>query len=131
MIRLAGLLFLFAYSCTPVERPLERMQASENGHYLLNHNGQPFYWIGDTGWAMFQRLSREQVDQYLDHRAAKGFTVIQSVAFWYPHGPFEPIGPLNEANFYGHRPFEGESHDPNTSVPLTNEGGSSLMPDDY
>ena len=114
---LGVLSFLFC-TCKQSDPAPERMRVSDNGHYLVDHDDQPFYWIGDTGWAMFQRLSREQVDQYLDDRAQKGFTVIQSVAFWYPHGPFEPIGPLNEVNFYGYRPFAGSEDNPDTTQPM-------------
>lgn len=108
-----------------------RLHVSENGHYFVRSDGSPFYWIGDTGWAMFQQLTREQVDLYLDDRKEKGFTVIQSVAFWYPHGAIEPLGPLNPTNTYGHRPFPGPEDDPQTGVPLVLDGGSSLEPNDY
>lgn len=108
-----------------------RISVSENGHYLLDTNGEPFYWLGDTGWAMFQRLTRKEVDTYLDNRVKKGFTLIQSVLFWYPHGEFKPYGPLNETNAYGFRPFLGDANSPDTSAPLLEEGGSPQQPNDY
>ena len=80
---------------------------------------------------MFQRLTREEVDFYLDNRVAQGFTVIQSVAYWFPHGPFRPYGPLNESNAYGHRPFLGDSDSPQTSDPKIVIGGDSHQPNDY
>jgi hypothetical protein len=51
---------------------------SDNHRYLLK-DGQPFYWLGDTGWELFHRLSKEEADQYLKRRAEQGFTVIQAV----------------------------------------------------
>lgn len=125
------LFLLLIFSCNQSIKEKKRMSVSENGHYLIDTNGNPFYWIGDTGWAMFQRLTREQIDHYLDNRREKGFTLIQSVAFWYPHGEFKPIGPLNETNAYGSRPFTGSANSPNTSEPLLVDGGSMDDPNDY
>ena len=63
-----------------------KLQVSYNGHYIQHEDGNPFLWIGDTGWGMFQQLTREEVDQYLNSRQDLGFTVIQAVAHWSPHG---------------------------------------------
>jgi len=131
---LRTIIFLFivcAISCTRKNNEIERMTVSDNGRYLVDTDGSPFYWIGDTGWAIFQRLTREEVEDYLDDRKNKGFNVIQSVAFWYPHGEFKPLGPLNEMNAYGFRPFTGDADAPNTSEPLLAEGGSAINPNDY
>src|SRR5438105_2812671 len=49
-----------------------------NKRFLLK-NGKPFFWMGDTGWELFHRLTREEADQYLQHRSQQGFTVIQAV----------------------------------------------------
>ena len=124
------LLILFTVSCNQ-KNEVKRISISDNGHYLTDTDGKPFYWIGDTGWAMFQRLTREEVNNYLDDRSNKGFTLIQSVIFWFPHGNFKPYGPLNETNAYGFRPFTGDADSPNTSEPLLIEGGSMDDPNDY
>ncbi len=119
--------------CTS-QNPWDRhgpLRISENGHTIEHEDGQPFLWLGDTGWAMFQQLSRQEIDVYLDHRKEKGFTLIQAVAFWYPHGNDLPLGPLNAANAYGHRPFHGDAEDPDTSVPLVVTEGSPHNPNDY
>ncbi|GJM33914.1 MAG: hypothetical protein DHS20C18_29150 [Saprospiraceae bacterium] len=108
-----------------------KLEASPNGHTIQHKDGTPFLWIGDTGWGMFQQLTREEVNQYLDNRQKLGFTVIQSVAFWYPHGGGMKNGPHNAANAYGHRPFSGEETAPNTAEPLLVEGGSPDAPNDY
>jgi hypothetical protein len=108
-----------------------KLEVSSNGHYVQHADGTPFLWIGDTGWGMFQQLTREEVDQYLDSRQALGFTVIQSVAHWSPHGGGMKRSPDNAANAYGHRPFIGEENAPNTSEPLVVKGGSSVAPNDY
>jgi hypothetical protein len=51
---------------------------SSNQRYLLK-NGKPFFWLGDTGWELFHRLTKEEADRYLKRRAEQGFTVIQAV----------------------------------------------------
>jgi len=55
------------------------LKVSENGRYLVDNDGQPFFYLGDTAWELFHRLNREEADRYLENRAEKGFTVIQAV----------------------------------------------------
>ena len=62
-----------------------RLTVSENGHFLVFENGRPFFWLGDTAWLLTSRLRREEIDFYLQNRAAKGFNVIQvSVLHYWP-----------------------------------------------
>lgn len=51
---------------------------STNKRFLLKE-GKPFFWLGDTGWELFHRLSRDEADQYLKRRSEQGFTVVQAV----------------------------------------------------
>lgn len=108
-----------------------KLEVSANKHYMQHLDGTPFLWIGDTGWGMIQQLTREEIDQYLDSRQELGFTVIQSVAFWFPHGGGIEMGPHNAASAYGFRPFTGGEDSPNTSEPMLVDGGNSLEPNDY
>src|SRR2546425_7309497 len=55
-----------------------KLKVSPNGRYFVDQNGKPFFYLGDTCWLPFQRPNREEVDEYLRDRAAKGFTVIQA-----------------------------------------------------
>jgi Protein of unknown function (DUF4038)/Putative collagen-binding domain of a collagenase len=55
-----------------------KLKVSSNGRYFIDQDGKPFFYLGDTCWLLFQRLNREEVDEYLKDRAAKGFTVIQA-----------------------------------------------------
>lgn len=50
-----------------------------NNHRFLLKDGNPFFWLGDTGWELFHRLNREEADTYLKKRSEQGFTVIQAV----------------------------------------------------
>jgi Protein of unknown function (DUF4038)/Putative collagen-binding domain of a collagenase len=57
-----------------------RLQVAPNHRYLQFTDGTPFFYLGDTAWELFHRLTREEADRYLEDRARKGFTVIQAVA---------------------------------------------------
>lgn len=72
--------FLFISACFCVQsqtKALPYLKVSGNGHYLVKENGDPFFWLGDTGWLLLQKLNHQDVDKYLDDRKAKGFNVIQ------------------------------------------------------
>jgi hypothetical protein len=76
----------------------ERLIVSSNGRHLQRESGKPFFYLGDTAWALFHRLNREEADRYLQDRAKKGFSVIQAVALPELRG-------LEEPNAYGHLPL--------------------------
>ncbi len=57
----------------------KRLKVSENGRYLIDEDGAPWFYLGDTAWELFHRLNREEADYYLETRAAQGFTAIQAV----------------------------------------------------
>lgn len=71
---------------------------SDNRRFLQHADGRPFFYLGDTAWELFHRLSREEVETYLEDRRSKGFTVIQSVAL-------AEQGGLSVPNAYGHLPL--------------------------
>lgn len=73
-------------------------QVSSDGRMLLDRDGRPFFYLGDTAWELFHRLNREEAVRYLDDRAGKGFTVIQAVALAELDGHTVP-------NPYGHLPL--------------------------
>lgn len=58
---------------------LKPLRVSGNRRYLETADGAPFFWLGDTAWELFHRLSREDAELYLRTRAGQGFTVIQAV----------------------------------------------------
>jgi hypothetical protein len=58
---------------------LPRIQVHPNGRFLMQADGRPFFWLADTGWELFHRLTREEARHYLANRSQKGFTVIQAV----------------------------------------------------
>lgn len=72
---------------------------SEDHSHLIDKNGKPFIWIGDTAWELFHKLNREEADEYLENRAAKDFTIIQAVVLAENDG-------LRKPNPYGAVPFK-------------------------
>lgn len=76
-----------------------RLKVTPDGHYLQYEDGTPFFWLGDTGWELFHRLTLEEIKKYLDNRAAKGFNVIQVVALAEFNG-------LKRPNQYGELPLK-------------------------
>ena len=75
------------------------LQVSDSHRYLVTEKGDPFFWLGDTGWEMLHRLDREEMDHYMRNRAGKGFTVIQTVIL-------SEIDGLTFPNMEGNLPFE-------------------------
>lgn len=64
---------------------------------MVQHDGTPFFWMGDTAWQLFVKLDRRDAALYLEDRARRGFTVIQAgIITWDGNIP----------NAYGHRAFD-------------------------
>lgn len=69
-----------------------------NRRYLVTEKNEPFFYLGDTAWELFHRLTREEAETYLKDRASKGFTVIQAVVL-------AELDGLRVPNAYGHIPL--------------------------
>jgi hypothetical protein len=57
---------------------LSPLKVSGDGHILVDAQGRPFFWLGDTAWNLFSRLNEGEAARYLKHRRRQGFTVIQA-----------------------------------------------------
>lgn len=53
------------------------MKLEAKGCYLYE-DGKPFFWLGDTAWLLFEKLSSDEIKYYLSDRAEKGFNVVQA-----------------------------------------------------
>jgi hypothetical protein len=82
-----------------------QVQVSANGRFLTTQDGKPFFWLGDTDWELFHRLTREEAEAFLDTRRQQGFNVIQAVALAEFNG-------LHQPNRYGDLPLLND--DPTT-----------------
>ena len=82
------------------------LRVSDNQRYLVHEDGRPFFYLADTAWELFHRLTRQEAETYLRDRAAKGYTAIQAVALAEMDG-------LTLPNAYGHLPL----HDSDPTKP--------------
>jgi hypothetical protein len=67
--------------------------------YLVDAAGTPFLMQGDSPWSLMVQLTREQVDQYLDDRRARGFNtlLVNLIEHKFSNNP--------PKNVYGNGPF--------------------------
>lgn len=79
-------------------QPLPKLKVSDNQRFLVTDGGKPFFYLADTAWELFHRLDRQQAVQYLDVRAAQGYTAIQAVAL-------AELAGLADPNAYGKLPL--------------------------
>lgn len=91
---------LFAVICCCPAICLAQIGVSQSDTYLISKkDGKPFFWLADTGWELFHRLTREEANHYLKVRKKQGFNVIMSVALAEMDG-------IRKPNRYGDVPFE-------------------------
>lgn len=83
-----------------MEKPMQRLRVSENRRFLVQEDGIPFYWLGDTAWELFHKLNRAEILFYLATRAEQGFTVVQAVAL------AELDETYGKGNAYGKEPLQ-------------------------
>ena len=100
LLAIVGLIAATAGTALVAQRPaaLQALRVSDNKRFLVTDDGRPFFWLGDTAWELFHRLTREDAIRYLTNRAMLRFTVIQAVALAEFDG-------LDAPNAYGHRPL--------------------------
>jgi hypothetical protein len=82
---------------------LQSIKVSSNNRFLVYEDGKPFFYLGDTAWELFHRLTLKEANEYMENRKAKGFTVIQAVIL-------AELDGIDEANAMGHKPMF--NHDP-------------------
>jgi hypothetical protein len=105
---------MLSMSCNTVTNPesFPGLKISENKRFLVTGTGDPFFWLGDTGWLLFSKLTREEGEKYLEDRRQKGFNVIQVMV----------IQNIKKAvNCYG----DSALIDGNIDRPLTTPGNSA------
>ena len=84
-----------------------KLKVSENHRYLVFEDGTPFFYLGDTAWELFHRLSKADAEKYLENRRQKGYTVIQAVAL-------AELDGLNTPNAEGEKPlYDNDPAKPN------------------
>ena len=53
------------------------LKVSDNQRYLQFDNGTPFFWQGETGWLLPERLDRAEAEWYLQRCREAGYNVVQ------------------------------------------------------
>lgn len=85
-IRISRILLLWGWLClalsvsgqqTGLPWQHGKLEVSPEGRYLRHTDGTPFFWLGETGWLLSQRLNRDEVDFYLESCRKAGFNVVQ------------------------------------------------------
>lgn len=107
-------LFLALYS----NAQMQPLKISPSNRYFITADGKPFFWLGDTGWLLFLKCTREEAVEYLDTRKAQGFNVIQVMLL---HDLRE------DKNIYGDSLFI----DQHVSTPKITEGSNFLSGEEY
>lgn len=54
-----------------------KLVVSEEGRYLKHEDGTPFFWLGETGWLLPQRLNRDEASYYLQRCKEADYNVVQ------------------------------------------------------
>lgn len=102
LITLSGLIFMVFKTDAQTSIHGQVIVHPEN-RYLMYEDGTPFFWLGDTGWSLFHRLSLNEVRMYLKDRAYKGFTVIQAALLM-------ENGGITTPNAYGEYVFKDDTY---------------------
>lgn len=76
MKRILTALFLIA-SFVPIMGKTWELKVSENQRFLEYADGTPFFWLGDTGWLLPERLDANEAGGYLTRASEAGFNVVQ------------------------------------------------------
>ena len=72
-----------------------KLQVSDNGRYLQHENGTPFFWMGETGWLLPEKLNRDEAAYYLTKCREAGYNVVQ----------VQTVNAVPAMNFYGQYSF--------------------------
>ena len=61
-LSLIFLLVVAACQLSMAQKPWDngRLKVSDNQRYLQFENGKPFFWLGETGWLLPERLDRAE-----------------------------------------------------------------------
>lgn len=111
----SALLVFFAFSFFFVG--FSQIAVHSNGKSLITKDGKPFYWLGDTDWELFHRLTREEAVTLIETRSRQGFNVLQAVALAEFNG-------IREPNRYGDYPLINEDPSRLATTPGNNPANS-------
>lgn len=96
---------------------MQPFEVSDNKHYFQTKDGEPFFWLGDTGWLTFKNLDREEIKTYFKDRRENGYNVIQIMT----------LHSLEMANVYGDSAIVNKD----VSKPLITTGNNPENAEEY
>lgn len=99
--------FVFALLISLVTNAqMQLLKVADDKRTFATADGKPFFWLGDTGWLLFKKCTKEETILYLDIRKQQGFNVIQVML----------LHELNVTNTYGDSALVNKDvSQPNTS----------------
>jgi len=77
MKKIAAIIGCLLMLSATAQQTMPLLKVSANKRYFVTADSKPFFWLGDTGWLLFVKMTREETIQYLDKRQAQGYNVIQ------------------------------------------------------
>ncbi len=104
-------ILLISCNSVTVKESSPKLRVSDNKRFLETEKGDPFFWLGDTGWMLFSKLNREEAEKYLEDRRQKGFNVIQVMVL---HNILKAVNAYGDSALINH----------NVALPLTTPGNS-------
>jgi hypothetical protein len=90
-----------------------QVHVSDNHRFLATGDNKPFFWLGDTDWAMVHRLTREEITELIDIRSEQGFNVLQIVAL-------AEFGGIHSPNRQGDLPLNNDDPTQFSTTPGSN-----------
>ncbi|MDH4092805.1 MAG: DUF4038 domain-containing protein, partial [Cyclobacteriaceae bacterium] len=72
--------FLIMFFLTIAVVGYAQIKVAPNNRFLETTDGKPFFWLGDTDWELFHRMTREEAEELINIRSGQGFNVLQAVA---------------------------------------------------
>ncbi len=89
-------------TATLAAAPAFPLKPSDDGRYLTDAAGKPFFYHADTAWALPKKATLQDAAEYFDLRVKEGFTAIHLHAVSKEAGPVknvngdEPFAPLDD-----------------------------------
>lgn len=103
------------------------LRVSDTGRFLVDEGGNAVFLLADTAWSLVNRLRREEITQYLEHRRAQGFNAVTFVLY----SPGNPDLTDRAGNAYGCAPFAETGGRPDPTKPLVTPGADPASPTEY
>jgi len=102
------------FSLTASGQKLPKLEVSSNHRYLVQDDGtkegKPFFYLGDTAWELFTRLTNMEVEKYFDVRKSQGFNVIMAISHNELGEKSGTLEGINYPNREGFTPFMDKDH---------------------